>query len=199
LFDDLNGTEAVLYGLGADLRLAAGLHGGLQLTWRTLSVPRLLVNEALLEDHDEIRLEGYLAWQVLPELTLSMEPSFERFEVASGDSPRYPDRADTLVLPLRLRWLDASGWFGELRFNLVHQRVEDYRPADVDEGDSTFVTIDAGLGYRFSGQRGSVALVATNLLDKQFKYLDDNYRTNEVRLGSFVPEATLLLRGTIRF
>jgi hypothetical protein len=92
-----------------------------------------------------------------------------------------------------------SGLFAEARVSLVHQMVEDYRPADVEEGDSTFATLDAALGYRFPGQRGSVALVATNILDKRFKYLDENYRTNEARLGAFVPEATVLVRGTLRF
>ncbi len=199
LFDDLNGTRAALYGLGVDWRLDRRWHAGLQATWRNLSVPTLFGGEALLDDHDEIRLEAYLAWQPRPELTLSLEPSIERFEAASRETPRHPDRVDTLVLPLRLRWVDPSGIFGELRGSLVHQRVENYLPADVEDGDSTFFTLDAAIGYRFPGRRGSVALVATNILDKRFKYLDDNYRTNEVRLGAFVPEATVVVRGTIHF
>jgi len=199
LFDDVNGTEAWLWGLGADVRLGDGLHAGLQFTWRTLTVPTFLGDGPIFDDQDEIRLEGYLAWQALPELGLSFEPSLERFDVASGDSARFPGRADTLVLPLRLRWLAASGLFAEARLSLVHQAVRDYLPADVEDGDSTFATLDAAFGWRLPGRRGSVALVATNILDKEFKYLDDNYRTNEIRLGSFVPEATVLLRGTIRF
>jgi len=199
LFDDVNGTEAWLFGVGIDWRLDRSVHAGAQLTWRTLTVPRLIGSEPVFSDHDEYRLEAYLAWQLLPELTLSFEPTLERFDVASSDSLRYPQRADTLLLPLRLRWVAPSGLFAEARVSLVHQRVEDYRPADVEDGDSTFATVDAALGYRFPGQRGSVALVATNILDKQFKYLDDNYRTNETRLGAFVPEATVLVRGTVRF
>ncbi|MCS6779099.1 MAG: TonB-dependent receptor [Geminicoccaceae bacterium] len=199
LFDDLNGTEAWLYGVGADLRLGPDLRAGLQLTWRTLTVPTLVDGKPVFDDQDEIRLEGYLAWQALPELALSIEPTLERFDVASGDSPRYPGRADTLFLPLRLRWLAPSGLFGEARLSLVHQAVRDYLPADVEDGDSTFATLDAALGFRLPDGRGSIALVATNILDKDFKYLDDNYRTNEVRLGAFVPETTVLLRGTLRF
>lgn len=199
LFDDLNGTEAWLYGLGADLRLAPGLHAGLQLTWRSLTVPSFIGTSPVFDDQDELRLESYLAWQATPTLTLSLEPTLERFDVASGDSPRYPNRADSVILPLRLRYLAPSGLFGEARLSLVHQKVEDYLPADVEDGDSTFATLDAALGWRLPGQRGSIALVATNILDKGFKYLDDNYRTNEVRLGAFVPEATVLLRGTLRF
>jgi Tfp pilus assembly protein PilF len=199
LFDDVNGTEAWLYGLGADLRLGPGLHAGLQFTWRSLTVPSFVGTSPVFNDQDELRLESYLAWQATPTLTLSLEPTLERFDVASGDSARYPNRADSLILPLRLRYLAPSGLFGEARLSLVHQEVEDYLPADVEEGDTTFATLDAALGWRLPGRRGSVALVATNILDKGFKYLDDNYRTNEVRLGAFVPEATVLLRGTLRF
>ncbi|BCX18682.1 MAG: hypothetical protein KatS3mg117_2364 [Geminicoccaceae bacterium] len=199
LFDDVNGTEAWLFGLGFDWRLGRALHAGAQLTWRSLTVPTLIDGEPVFDDQDEYRLEGYLAWQLHPELTLSLEPTLERFDVASGEVPRYPQRADSIILPLRLRWVAPSGLFGEARLSLVHQIVEDYLPAGVEEGDSTFATLDAAVGWRLPGQRGSIALVATNILDKDFDYLDDNYRTNEVRLGAFVPETTVLLRGTLRF
>lgn len=199
LFDDLNGTEAWLYGLGADLRLASDLYAGLQLTWRSLTVPSFPGSAPVFDDQDELRLESYLAWQATPTVTLSLEPTLERFEVASGDSGRFPNRVDSAILPLRLRYVAPSGLFGEARLSLVHQKVENYRPAGIDEGDSTFATLDAALGWRLPDGRGSIALVATNILDKGFKYLDDNYRTNEVRLGAFVPEATVLLRGTLRF
>ncbi|MEJ5231066.1 MAG: TonB-dependent receptor [Geminicoccaceae bacterium] len=199
LFDDVNGTEAWLLGLGFDWRLGRALHAGAQLTWRSLTVPTLIDGEPVFDDQDEYRLEGYLAWQVHPELTVSLEPTVERFDVASGEVPRYPQRADSIILPLRLRWVAPSGLFGEARLSLVHQIVEDYLPAGVEEGDSTFATLDAAVGWRLPGQRGSIALVATNILDKDFDYLDDNYRTNEVRLGAFVPETTVLLRGTLRF
>lgn len=210
LLDDLNGTESWLFGAGFDLRFTRELSAGVQATARRLTVPLAPATGPLFDDHREYRLETWAAWQITPELALSVEPTLERYEAQGRELfgppgvslSRYPERVDTAMLPVRLRWLASSGLFGELALTLVHQEIEDYRPgvgAPLDEGDSTFTTLDAALGWRFPEERGSIALVASNLLDKKIRYLDDNYRTNEIRLAPLVPEATVLLRGTLRF
>ncbi|MCX7630368.1 MAG: TonB-dependent receptor [Geminicoccaceae bacterium] len=207
LFDDLNGSEAWLFGVGLDLALAPGAAAGLQGTLRRLSVPGTPNVGPVFDDHREWRLEGWLAWQLTPELALSFEPSVERFEALDRElfglgGSRFPARVDTLLVPLRLRAVLPSGLFGELELGFVYQEVEDYRPLGfrvLDRADSSFFLLDAALGYRFPEGRGSLAIVATNMLDAQFRYLDDNFRTNQTRLAPFVPEATVLVRGSLRF
>lgn len=207
LFDDINGTEAWLFGLGVDLSLAPGVAAGAQTTLRRLSVPGTPNVGPVFDDHREWRIEGWLALQLAPELTLSLEPRFERFEAVARELfglgiSRFPARVETIELPVRLRGIAASGLFGELKLTFVHQEIDDYRPLGfpaLDHGRSQFVTLDVTLGYRFPDQRGSIALVATNLFDKNFRYLDDNYRTNQTRLSPLLPEAMLLVRGSLRF
>ena len=204
-FDDVNGTEAWRWGVGADWRITNELFVGAEATWRDLDVPLFEgFDEVLLEDWDEQSHRAYAFWTPIPEVSLSAEFVYDWFEAEPGpgtDDFGFPLRVETFSLPLAARYFHPSGFFAGIGATFVNQEVDRTAASGGAEGSETFVLFDAAVGYRFPNRRGIASLEVTNLLDEEFDYQDDSFREfrDEPSVGPYFPDRQIMGRITLNF
>ena len=82
LFDDANGTKRCATASGSTDRLTDNLFVGAEATWRDLDVPRhrRRRRRARTFNHDEQTHRAYAYWTPIPEVALSAEVVYDRFE-----------------------------------------------------------------------------------------------------------------------
>ena len=170
-YDDRNGTQSRLYGLGVDARIAEGLYTGAEMSRRDLDTPPI-GNTALpfvVADQREDNYRGYLYMTMSKNWALSMEIEADRFnssnETEEGTGP--PLEVKTLSVPISLSYFDEQGFFGSLSGRYVRQdvvRSKEARTASRAEGDESFAVVDIGFGYRLPERRGLAGFEITNIL-----------------------------------
>jgi tetratricopeptide (TPR) repeat protein len=195
LFDDLNGTKATRYGAGVDARLGRGLWLGLETSRRDLEVP-IGIGQPVFEtqEHREELHRAYVYWTPDRDWAVRAEYQFDKFKVRSGQYIVFPPKVETTSVPIAIRYFSPSRAFAELGATYVRQEV-DLPPTD----SSDFVVVDAALGYRLPKRRGIISLEGRNLLDRNFQFQDDSYRTSETRTPRFIPSRTVFARITLNF
>jgi tetratricopeptide (TPR) repeat protein len=207
-YDDFNGTEATLYGVGVDYRVSDRLFVGTESTWRDLDirlfdVPFVGPTQVLQTEWRERTHRAYVSILPHPRVPVTIEAVYDKFEADSSPittDGTAPLDVETFSVPVSIRYFDPSGFFAGVVGTFVHQDVDRENPFFA-EGATSFFNLDAAIGYRFPNQRGSVALQATNLLDNKFDYQDDGYReiSNRGATGPFFPELAIMGRLTINF
>lgn len=203
-YDDFNGTQATLYGIGLDTRLKADLAGGIELSRRDLTIPQPTPFEAgfVNEKRQEDLISAYLNWTFYRDWAMTTALRLDRFRLL--EQPGFstaPTRVDTTSVPIDIRYFNPSGFFAKLGVTYVRQDVELsplFVPSFPTDGND-FVLVDAAVGYRLPKRWGIVSLEARNLLDERFFYQDDNFRTSEQRNPRFIPDQVILARITLNF
>ncbi len=196
-FDDFNGTEARTRGLGLDWRLRKTLFFGAEAAHRDIREPDLLNDPVEYAERDSDAFKSYLYWA--PDRQWSFNVSFEYEDLDSdGRIPQVPETLRTTGLPLEIRHFRPSGVFGGLRATWTDQTVR-YSGAPLDKTQDQFWLFDASLGYRLPNRRGIVSVDMWNLFDKEFYYLDDNFRTAEPVAPRFIPDRTLVAKLSLSF
>lgn len=204
LFDDANGTAAWRYGVGLDWRLGPRLNAGAEATWREISEPIFINDEARQEKRHEQLHRIYAAWAPLPRWSFHAALGFDRYtseEDFGTEFAEIPEKVETTSLPLGVRYFHPSGWFAGGGVALVHQEVRRSPTSEFDDGSDSFAVVDASLGYRFRNRAGAVSLQVSNLLDQGFHYQDDSFREfrDEPSVGPYIPERQIRLRLTLSF
>jgi hypothetical protein len=147
-------------------------------------------------DLDEGHYSSYLYWTPSPEWTVSGQ-----IQLASFDSDGIDiTQIGTFAAPMTVRYFSPEGFFGGFGGTFVRQDVN--RSGTVtSEGSESFFLIDAALGYRFPQRRSRIALEARNLLNADFRYQDDIFRTagDESQISPYIPERTVMARLIINF
>lgn len=205
-FDDVNGTESWLYGVGLDARLTKDVSVGLEASARDISVPSVDTESNELNDQDERLYRGYLYWTPHPEWALRSEVALELFD--NDDDPFIPKRMRTLTVPLSATYFSPQGFFAGATGTYVNHKVNRRPGDDFPDGHDSFVLADAAVGFRFPERRGLISFEVRNLFDNGFSFQDDNFRdsragveivNSELRTSPFVPERTFLARVTLNF
>ena len=218
MFDYPNATRSFQYGVGFDWDLTNDLHLGAEAIRRDLDAPNVsqadldgdTVIDSLdfrVEDEDEQLYRAYVYWLPIPELALSAEVAFDRFESEPGgltDSSSVPLDLETFSVPLGLRYFHPSGFFAGLSGTYVHQEVDRSDAAvslGFSEGTDDFFVVDAAVGWRFPNRIGIASLSVMNLLDEEFQFQDDSFREfrDEPTAGPYFPDRTIIGRVTLNF
>lgn len=109
----------------------------------------------------------------------------------------------TLTIPLAAHYFDPSGVFASIGGTFGRQDVNRHQPAGkaANEGSESFFLVDGAIGYQFPQRRGQISLEVRNLLDSNFSYQDDNFRTptNEYQLSRYIPRRTIFWQLTVNF
>ena len=198
LYDDLNGTRSYALGVGVDYRPTKALSLGAEALGRSLNVPVLTAQGYRVEEQKDIVGSAYAAYVVDDNLTTAIRYNYDRVRSASKLRPNTTvRRLDTHHVPLTATYNHSNGLFGEATANFVHQNVE--RRVGNAEGESNFVTFDASLGWKFQTLDGQFQFEAINLLDEQFDFQDDSFRSSEIRAPEFVPSREFFFRLNLRF
>ncbi len=204
-FDDTNATASWSYGGGLDWRLTNNLLVGVEGTWRDLEEPVRSGSTFVFEDRDEQLHRAYLYWTPVPQLALSAEFVYDRFESELGLATQgdvVPDELETISVPVSVRYFHRSGFFAGVGATYVDQEVDrSSNTLGLADGSDSFVVVDAAIGYRLPNRLGIVSLSAQNLLDVEFRYQDDSFREfeDEPSIGPYIPERTILGQITLNF
>ncbi len=181
-FDDPSGgSRAWRYGLGLDQRLLPASYVGLELSKRSLHIPRTLVRQNVAI-YDVAAWEEYLGraywyWLPQPALALSAEYYFERFD--HGNDPKGFTGVDSILrlntarLPLNLHWYVLEHWRVNVQTSYVRQAGSfvTFNPL-ISSAKDRFWMVDLALNYSFFGRSGHLQVGVKNLFDKTFQYQD---------------------------
>ncbi len=211
-FDDANGTKSERWGVGGDWAITDTLFMGAEMTWRNLDVPYTDFDPTTFEtfgafaDHEERTHRVYLNALPHPRVPVSVAFVYDLFKAEQNlltldPTASVPLRAETISVPVTVRYFDPSGVFAGVRGTYVHQEVERAPGNDFADGTSNFFNLDLEAGYRFPNQRGSVSLALRNVLDQDFEFQDDGYREfgDEPSTGPYFPSIGVMGRLTINF
>ena len=62
-----------------------------------------------------------------------------------------------------------------------------------------FVTVDFDLGYLLPQRLGAINIGVRNLLDQEFSFQDDNYRTSTYRAPVYIPARSAFVKLSLVF
>ena len=184
-FDDDNGTQSDVLGVGFDIKILNNIFLGAEVFQRHLNVP-LRDNDSL--DQDELTATAYFYQALHPAWFLVLEPRYEDI-----DSNRLPvSQVDTFSVPVSFRYYSKSGFYGVFETDFVRHRNQIEENDDNDEHflvsrKDNFVIANAEFGYRLSNGLGEFRLEVRNLLDESFNYQDLNPFRPEPRLDDRYP------------
>jgi Tfp pilus assembly protein PilF len=199
-FDDLNLTEAWRYGGAIDQKFTNTLFGGVEFSKRDLKVPFLNftanpTNPPTQEaDWEELLGRTYLFWTPHPWWALRAQYIFERLE-RDRQFPAGVTKADTHRMPLGINFFHPSG-FGASATGTYYNQDGNFGGLftgnTIRHGRDDFWTVDAAIGYRLPKRYGFIAVGASNLFDKKFKYFDPDLNNASIR-----PDRTIFTRITL--
>ena len=210
-FDDPDGAKSERYGIALDQAFSVILKGGIEFTWRDLTVRRFITGVA----PDVVRLEqeeeayrAYIYWTPAKSIALAGEYFFESF---SRSPETLIDQGQPLKLvqhriPLSLSYYSPSGMFATLTASYVNQDVvlDSAEGVEASKGDSFWV-LDTILGYRLPKRMGILRFGVTNLLDETFCLADVNFNplfgelVDEPMPAMFTPERAVFFQATVAF
>jgi hypothetical protein len=210
-FDDVNGTVADRYAVGLDARITGDVHVGAEASWREVGQPSSLADgTSKTFNSDEELYRAYAYWTPYENWSVSAEISYDYFnrqkEPLLLDTPKH---VKTFMVPIGVQYFDEIGFFAGLAATFIRQDVKRLETAPVmvsggnrAEGDDSFVTVDAAVGYRFPHRYGLASLEVKNVFDNGFRYQDNSYREfgeGRPSVSRFIPERTILARVTLNF
>jgi len=189
-FDDVDQTDAKVYGGAVDQKFSQNIYGGAQFTYRDLEVPyyvgfgpELRIKEA---DWDEYLGRAYLYWTPHQWLALKAEYGYEKFEYEEQVNVGARE-VKTHSFPLGANFFHPSGLFAGLQATYYDQEGEFQRFATVtfESADDKFWLVDAAIGYRLPKRYGFLTVGVTNLFDEDFEYFEVDLKNSRIKPERF--------------
>ena len=188
-FDELNAADYWRYGSAIDQKFTANIYGGLEYTYRDLTVPyvELSANELADSDWKENLWRAYLFWTPCKWASLTAEYRYEDLkrdeEYAQGTT-----EAKTHYFPLGINLFHPSGLIASLKGTYINQdgnfeRKDSFRL--FEDGDDNFWLVDAALSYRLPDRYGLITVGVSNLFDQKFDYFDSDLENSQIEPGRY--------------
>jgi tetratricopeptide (TPR) repeat protein len=194
-FDENNGTDSWRYGGAIDQKFTESLYGGVEYTYRNMSVPFLSAEVDTVKWEDKT-FRSYLFWTPHDWVALRAEYVWERLD-RDEDFSSGAKEVKTHYVPLGINFFHPSGLGASLQGTYVNQDGEFARqgtPLTFEDGDDKFWLVDAAIKYRFPKRYGFVTVGVTNLFDEDFEYFDPDRNNPRVQPDRFFfVSATLAL------
>jgi len=180
-YDDENGTESWVYGIGIDQKLFKSIYAGAQYTYRDLEVPFVDTTVGpvpLLRkvDWDESMARAYLYWIPHKWLALSAQFLYERLKRDKLFAQGAKD-VETYRVPLGISFNHPSGLSAMLLASYVNQEGSFERQGALGtfiKGKDDFGLVDLAIAYRLPKRYGFISFGVKNLFDTKFKYFDSD-------------------------
>ena len=183
-FDDANGADSWVYGIGVDQKFGSDVYAGIEFYRRNLKVPYLFfapppappVPQPSEVDWEESVARAYLYWTPNQYLGLRAEYLYEEFD-RDEDFTQGTKNVKTHRLPLGITYFHPSGLTAALQGTYYDQSGDFVRqdalfPTDFVSGDDQFWVFDLSLSYRLPKRNGFLTFGAKNLFDEEFNYQD---------------------------
>jgi tetratricopeptide (TPR) repeat protein len=202
LFDDATATDSWRYGGAIDQKFTESIYGGVEYTYRDLSVPYVDTNavtgKSKLKDApwDEQVFRTYFFWTPHNWLSLTGEYMYEDFD-RDGDFADGAKHFETHYVPLGLNFFHPSGFSASLKGTYVNQDGKFERQGTLgtfENGDDSFWLVDAAIRYRFPKRYGFLTAGVKNLFDEDFEYFDSD-RVNP----RILPDRSAFVKITLAF
>ena len=164
--------------MAVDQKFSTAVFGGLEASKRDLTVPWTCVNPVCgaLGDREadwkEKLYRAYAFWTPHPWWALRAEYIFEQFKRDPAFTGGAARDLDSYRVPLGVRFFHPAGYGASLTATYWKQNGDFGDNNSFQSGSEDFWTVDAALSYRLPRRMGFISVGATNLLDKQFRYLD---------------------------
>ena len=104
------------------------------------------------------------------------------------------------MAPLSVRYFDPSGFFAVAGMQYIDQSVN--HQSDNGHNDESWGNawlLDASIGYRLPQRRGIISLDVNNILDQNFHWQNDTFRSSEQQNRLFLPERSAMVRLNLDF
>ncbi len=201
-FDDTNGTDSWLYGVGADQKFSENVSGGAEYYRRDLEVPVTTIVVTGGTSVNEVDVEqrlgrAYLYWTPHPRWSLSAEYRYEKLVHGLDFLIDGIERVTTETFPAGVNYFHPCGISARVKTTYVAQKgafVPDgsFPGTPGTPGSDYFWLFDASLGYRLPKRLGLVTVEGRNLFDRSFKFQDTDHNNPTIE-----PERTVLFRLTL--
>lgn len=197
-FDDFDGAEYVLYGVGLDHKINDAVYGGAEFSYRELQHPIIDGSRIIEEEREENLVQLYLNCVLNKHTSLGIKYQIEDFRVnEKATSLSMAPETNTQILPVRLSYSHPSGLFGKLVTTYVSQKVEWWALPEISSSDE-FLLVDMTIGYRLPKRYGRLSLDIRNVFDEGFNYMDDTWRSSQdIMSPIFLPERNFIFRIAI--
>jgi outer membrane receptor protein involved in Fe transport len=184
-YDDIEATNAKVYGVAIDQKFSRNLFGGLSGARRELEVPIPFLDpftntsQIVEKDWNEKLGRAYLFLTPHRWVALSAEYQYERFE-RTADSLNFGVQEATIEkVPLGVRFVHPSGITLGVKATHVSQdglfTPKGGTCSPCMPGDTSFWLTDVVLSYRFPKRYGFLSVGATNLSDRSFQYQETDF------------------------
>ena len=184
-FDDIEATDAKVFGLAVDQKFSRTLFGGLSGTKRKLDVPIpffdpfTATSQIVEKDWTEKLGRAYFFATPHRWVALSAEYQYERFERTADNLNAGVQEATTERVPLGVRFFHPSGLTLGLKTTYFSQDglflPKGGSCSPCTAGDSSFWLTDVVLSYRFPKRYGFFSVGVTNASDRQFQYQETDF------------------------
>jgi hypothetical protein len=206
VFDDTNGARSKRWGVGLDWSPLDNLFVGGEATWRYIDLYSIFVGAGQKFDLNEQTHRVYMNWLPIPELALSAEFVYDRFQTSDSNltlRTDFPEKVETYSVPLGVRYFHPSGAFAGVGVTYVNQDVKrsDNQQFGLGGGNDNFFYVDTSIEYRLPKRFGIISFGVTNLLDTAFHYQDDGFREFQdlPSVGPYFPERLFFGRITLNW
>jgi hypothetical protein len=199
-FDEWTATDYWRYGGAIDQKFSDSIYGGIEYTYRDLTVPyvNLALDFPVVADADwnENLWRAYLFWTPCIWASLTAEYRYEDLERDEEFATGSKD-AQTHYLPLGINVFHPSGLTASLKGTYINQDGNFERKDDrgfFEDGDDNFWLVDAALSYRLPERYGFITVGVNNLFDQGFDYFDSDRLNSRIQ-----PERYFFARITLAF
>jgi len=180
-FDELNATDYWRYGGAIDQKFTANIYGGIEYTYRDLTVPYAGFSAAE-SDWKENLWRAYLFWTPCKWASLTAEYRYEDIERDEEYAQGSTD-AKTHYLPLGINLFHPLGLIASMKGTYINQdgnfeRKDNFRL--FEDGDDNFWLVDAALSYRLPDRYGLITVGVNNLFDQEFDYFDSDLDNSQI-------------------
>jgi tetratricopeptide (TPR) repeat protein len=187
-YDDIDATEAWVYGAAVDQKLSQKIYAGVELFRREIEVPYYSISgeTPVLREAawDEYLGRAYLYWTPHKWLAFRAEYGYEKFKYADQVNLGAKE-VETHSVPFGFNFFHPSGLFAKAQTTYYHQSgvFQRFAAGTFESAQDTFWLVDAAVGYRFPKRYGILSLGVTNLFDEKFEYFEVDFKNSRIKPG----------------
>lgn len=178
-FDDVEGLDYWMYGIGVDQTLSADWFGGFQTFHRDLKVPYIDTSPSSGEfdyredDWQEDGGSAYLYWVAADWLTLGVDYYYDHFAHDQFEGEQEIRDLKTHRVAPKIQFFQQCGLSAKVQASYIDQKGEFGTISSGYEKDSDrFWVFDFSISYRLPQRYGIFKVEVKNLFDEQFQFVD---------------------------
>lgn len=198
-FDDFEGSDYWMYGMGVDQTLPADWYGGLQIFRRDLKVPYNDINlsgelSQSQDDWQEDSLSAYLYTVPANWLTLGVDYYYDHFSHDQFEGEHEIRELTTNRVTPKIQFFHQCGLSAKVQASYIEQEGEFGTIfSGYKQDNDRFWVVDFSIGYRLPQRFGVFKVEVKNLFDEQFHFLDtDPARPQYLQEQQVVASLTLV-------